>query len=116
MFEIPGQPVTVLFQERDMDGFYPDERSGPVTRKTIENVLVAPVSSDDLAAGEARQLSDKTRAVFYMPKTVDFSLRDCRLETRDGRVWDVEGDPIPYPAELAAGPRNLVVYASLVEG
>lgn len=80
---------------------------------SVNNVLVAPSSSQDL--GAERPDGDATVMTFHFPKTYIGSLKGC-LIAWGGRWWEVIGDPWPYARNSTPGVWNRPVQARLVEG
>ena len=81
--------------------------------QTVSNVLVAPISSQDL--GAERPDGDVTVMTFHFPKTYIGSLRGCLIGWK-GSWWEVIGDPQPYSKDSTPGVWNRPVQARLVKG
>lgn len=90
-----------------------NERAEYGTSQTVNNVLVAPSSSQDLGAG--RPDGDATIMVFHFPKTYIGSLKGALIGW-GGKRWEVIGDPQPYSKDSTPGMWNRPVQARLVEG
>lgn len=85
---------------------------------SVANVLVAQSNTSDMT-GEDRPYGDFTTIDLYLPKGTSLDLRGAsvvvpRLGT--SKVFDVIGDPEPYPSWLTPGEFNVVVQAKLREG
>ena len=80
---------------------------------SVNNVLVAPTSSQDL--GAERPGGDATIMTFHFPKTYIGQLKSCLIWWR-GSWWEVIGDPRPYSKDSTPGVWNRPVQARLVEG
>lgn len=81
--------------------------------QTVNNVLVAPSSAQDL--GAERPDGDATIMAFHFPKTYIGSLKGCLIGWGD-KLWEVIGDPQPYSKDSTPGMWNRPVQARLVEG
>lgn len=90
-----------------------NERAEYGSAQTLNNVLVAPSSSQDL--GAERPDGDATVMTFHFPKTYIGGLKGCLIGWK-GRWWEVIGDPQPYSKESTPGMWNRPVQARLVEG
>jgi hypothetical protein len=80
---------------------------------SVNNVLVAPTSSQDL--GAERPDGDATIMTFHFPKTYTGRLKGCLIGW-SGSWWEVIGDPRPYSKDSTPGVWNRPVQARLVEG
>ena len=80
---------------------------------SINNVLVAPTSSQDL--GAERPEGDATIMTFHFPKTYIWQLKGCLIGWK-GKWWEVIGAPQPYSKDSTPGVWNRPVQARLVEG
>lgn len=80
---------------------------------SVNNVLVAPSSSQDL--GPERPDGDATVMTFHFPKTYIGSLKGCLIGWK-GAWWEVIGDPQPYARDSTPGVWNRPVQARLVKG
>ena len=80
----------------------------------VENVLVAPGSTDNLA-GSIR--ADGVEVVFtlYWPKVDTRALKNKRVTVR-GEAFEVVGDPKPYPNNLTPGEWDRPVEVKAVSG
>ena len=90
-----------------------NERAEYGTSQTVNNVLIAPSSSQDL--GAERPDGDATIMVFHFPKTYIGSLKGALIGW-GGKRWKVIGDPQPYSKESTPGMWNRPVQARVVEG
>lgn len=109
-----GEPVQVI--SRDNDGIDEFGNARVVYRKfyvTVDNVLVAPTSSQDL--GPERPEGEATIMTFHFPKTYIGDLRGCLIRWKSKR-WAVIGNPQPYSEDATPGKWNRPVQARLVEG
>lgn len=80
----------------------------------VNNVLVAPTATTDIE-GNQRLAGDSTTLSFYLPKEFTESLRGALIEL-DGRRYEIQGDPVPYPSDLTPGEWDRVATGILVEG
>lgn len=89
MLGLRGEPVAVI---RPVDAY--DESRDRVRTwgapETVNDVLVAPSSTEDVA-GSARD-GDRLVLQLCFPQGFTESLRGCRIEVR-GELFDVLGDP-----------------------
>ena len=110
---LPGEPVAVL--RRAETGR--DELNNAVlewAEEEVAGVLCAPQSATD-AASATRPDGDESEAAFYFPASYAAPLRGCRIRWA-GKVFEVQGDPLPYRADMVPGSWNREVRAVLKEG
>jgi hypothetical protein len=90
----------------------------PTTKWGLEavlgDVLVAPASTQDVE-GTIRPNGDEITMDFYIPKTYTASLRGRQIH-HQGNIYEVIGDPQPYPEENTPTRWNRVVHARKIEG
>lgn len=97
----------------------PDALGNPVytyTKTTVDGVLVAPSTTQDLEAGRPEGYSDVVTLCF--PKDCGVALRGAYIELPS--PWpqrvDVIGDPLPWMPENTPGAWNLTVSAGVADG
>lgn len=90
----------------------------PTTKWGLEavlgDVLAAPASTQDVE-GTIRPNGDEITMDFYIPKTYTASLRGRQIHHQGG-IYEVIGDPQPYPEENTPTRWNRVVHARKIEG
>lgn len=90
----------------------------PTTKWGLEavlgDVLAAPASTQDVE-GTIRPNGDEITMDFYIPKTYTASLRGRQIY-HQGNIYEVIGDPQPYPEENTPTRWNRVVHARKIEG
>lgn len=90
----------------------------PTTKWGLEavlgDVLAAPTSTQDVE-GTIRPNGDEITMDFYIPKTYTASLRGRQIH-HQGNIYEVIGDPQPYPEENTPTRWNRVVHARKIEG
>lgn len=90
----------------------------PTTKWGLEavlgDVLAAPASTQDVE-GTIRPNGDEITMDFYIPKTYTASLRGRQIH-HQGNIYEVIGDPQPYPEENTPTRWNRVVHAREIEG
>ena len=90
----------------------------PTTKWRLEavlgDVLAAPASTQDVE-GTIRPNGDEITMDFYIPKTYTASLRGRQIH-HQGNIYEVIGDPQPYPEENTPTRWNRVVHARKIEG
>ncbi len=90
----------------------------PTTKWGLEavlgDVLAAPASTQDVE-GTIRPNGDEIIMDFYIPKTYTASLRGRQIHYQGG-IYEVIGDPQPYPEENTPTRWNRVVHARKIEG
>lgn len=80
----------------------------------VPGVLVAP-ASPRAGIEEGRPHGAEVALSLYVPKGASAPWRGAQVEV-GGRAYDVVGDPVPYPSELAPGPWGMVVEVVRHEG
>lgn len=101
----------VVFGDPDAFGNPVKDYDEPVE---VADVLIAPGNPEgDIEDG--RPYGAVVSFTLYVPKGIDVEFRGAQVEI-DGEVFEVLGDPRPYPPELVLGPRNLVVKLARYEG
>lgn len=108
-----GERIQLQVRRSGAIDAFGNERAEYGTSQTVNNVLVAPTSSQDL--GEERPDGDATIMTFHFPKTYIGSLKGALIGWR-GKQWEVIGDPQPYAKDSTPGVWNRPVQARLVEG
>lgn len=111
---IRGQTITLLVPVKTSPDVYGEENVTEWEPRQVENVLVAPAATTDLA-GNQRVLGDRSALELHFPKTFRDSLRNCRVELF-GQIWQISGDPVPFMDVNTPTPWNRPVTAELVEG
>ena len=95
-----------------------DAFHSPITKWGLEavlgDVLAAPASTQDVE-GTIRPNGDEIIMDFYLPKSYAGSLRGRRIHYL-GEVYEVIGDPQPYPEENTPTRWNRVAHARKIEG
>lgn len=90
----------------------------PTTKWGLEavlgDVLAAPASTQDVE-GTIRPNGDEITMDFYIPKTYTASLRGRQIR-HQGNIYEVIGDPQPYPEGNTPTRWNRVVHARKIEG
>lgn len=90
----------------------------PTTKWGLEavlgDVLAAPASTQDVE-GTIRPNGDEITMDFYIPKTYTASLRGRQIH-HQGNIYEVIGDPQPYPEENTPTRWNRVAHARKIEG
>lgn len=90
----------------------------PTTKWGLEavlgDVLAAPASTQDVES-TIRPNGDEITMDFYIPKTYTASLRGRQIH-HQGNIYEVIGDPQPYPEENTPTRWNRVVHARKIEG
>lgn len=109
---LPGEEVVVLRPSVTRDDLGEPTFGEPV-REAVSPVLVQPGATADMAA--ERPNGDSVAYTLHFPKTYRASLRGCSVEVR-GEVFDVVGDPMPWPEELTPGPLNRTVEVRRADG
>ncbi len=107
-----GVTVEVL---RPVEGAI-DEMGEPTIeweRETVENVLCAPSTTEDLEA--TRPDGVKVSVTFHFPKTYTKSLRGCMVVYNQNK-YRVIGNPIPYMAQNTPGQWNYPALSEVVYG
>ena len=84
---------------------YPKEAS-----ELVSGVVVAPGDTTDMAL-EGHPDGVEVALTLYFPAGYRTSVRGCRV-TCGGELYDVVGDPRPYPAGLVPDANDLVVRVS----
>lgn len=86
------------------------------TTETVDNVLIAPSSTEDLEA--ARQAGVMLACTLHFPKTYTASLRGCSvtLPAPYGDTYRVVGDPQPYMTVNCPTPWNRAVDVEVAHG
>lgn len=108
-----GERVGLRVRQSGSVDEFGNERAEYGWPQTVNNVLVAPTSSQDL--GAERPDGDATIMTFHFPKTYIGSLKGCLIGW-GGRYWEVIGDPQPYSEDSTPGVWNRPVQARLVKG
>lgn len=108
-----GERIALRVTQSGSVDEFRNERAEYGSAQTLNNVLVAPSSSQDL--GAERPDGDATVMTFHFPKTYIGSVKGCLIRWK-GRWWEVIGDPQPYSKESTPGMWNRPVQARLVEG
>ena len=110
--------VTVTVNRRTASG---TDRLGNATYtdlppESVGNVLVAPVSTEDMEA--ARQAGYTLACTLHFPKSYTESLRGATvtLPAPYGGTYRVVGDPKPYMAENCPTPWNRPVNVEVAHG
>ncbi len=93
-----GEAVEVLraVESRDALG-----RTAPASWEVeaeVDGCLFAP--STNVTGTQDTRRGDSCDATLYTPKTFAGSLLNRRVRRADGSVWEVVGDPQPFPAGL----------------
>jgi len=108
-----GERIALKVRQSGLLDEFRNERAEYGSAQTLNNVLVAPSSSQDL--GAERPDGDATVMTFHFPKTYIGSLKGCLIGWK-GQWWEVIGDPQPYSKESTPGMWNRPVQARLVKG
>lgn len=84
--------------------------------ETVDHVSVRPETTMTLIDGKAHEYRIETTLAMAFPDTYTGDLRGARIEVPcyPGRVWLVQGDPLPTPDAPTAWNRN--VRAVLADG
>ena len=93
-----------------------DDMGEPVQEwqtETVEDVLFAPSSTEDV--GAERPNGDAVVVTFHFPKTYTQSLRGCKIEYA-GSTYAVQGDPHGYMIENCPTRWNRTVTAQVCYG
>lgn len=81
--------------------------------ETVENVLCAPSTTEDLEA--TRPDGVKVSVTFHFPKTYKKSLRGCKVLYNQNE-YRIIGNPIPYMEQNTPGQWNYPALAEVVYG
>lgn len=85
--------------------------------EAVENVLVAPGYDID-SIGSVRPDGITVSLTLHFPKTFSKQMRGARVRLADtwAGVYEVVGDPAPYPPELVPGAWNYPVEVTRADG
>lgn len=113
---IRGVSVTVLRPTCGGADRFGNRTDGVPHPETVDNVLVSPISTSDLAA--SRPVGDAEELQLHFPRGYRKSLRGCEVELPEpwGRVYRVVGDPKPYIDADTPTPWNLPVTVEVAHG
>ena len=110
-----GETITITRQQSTGDH---DPSGAPIVEQiteTVDNVLVAPGTQDNLTdAGHPTGID--TALTLYFPRTWEYSSLRGALITVRGHQWKVEGDPMPIDGNITPTQWNLVVTVTDTRG
>ncbi len=93
-----------------------DDMGEPTTTwetETVENVLVAPSTTEDLEA--TRPDGARVSVTFHFPKTYTKPLRGCMVIYNQNK-YRIIGSPVPYMEQNTPGQWNYPALAEAVYG
>ena len=111
-----GVTVTVLRPNKVGTDRLNNPVYGTPSRDVVENVLIAPSTTEDLEA--ARQQGVTLAMTLHFPKEYTSSLKGCKvvLPAPWSDTFRVVGDPMPYMAENCPTPWNRPVNVEVAHG
>ena len=113
---LSGVTVTVLRPNKTGTDSLNNPIYGRPTREVVDDVLIAPSTTEDLEA--ARQMGVTLALSLHFPKTYTASLRGCKvkLPAPYADTYHVVGDPMPYMAENCPTRWNRSVGVEVAHG
>jgi hypothetical protein len=113
---ISGTTVTVLRPTAPTVDRFNDEVPGQPDREVVENVLVVPGETAELAA--SRPEGARVALTLHFPKAYTASLRGCSVELAApwAGTYRVIGDPRPYMDANTPTPWNRPVEVEVAHG
>ena len=114
---IRGVTVTVVAPNptKELDRFG-EPVMGTPTSTTVDDVLVAPLSTDDLRAPRAD--GDTVDLTLHFPKSWTAPLRGCSVTLPEpwAGTYRVVGEPMPYIGADTPGKWHMPVEVARVDG